>query len=279
VPSGPGVLLARTADTDTLFTSVTVREEDRKLLWKREQGMRETGTRETRTPDLDEYFDTLLQIRPLRVNNGYAIIDPGMKAKSVDVKIEFDPGATVKLNVTDPDGKPLAGVTMVGHGLYGERVPTFPTAEIAVGGLAPKGQPQQLYLLHKERKLCAGLQVKGDEKGPIAVKMQPCAAVTGRVVDHNGKPMRGARVAFQPCERRADNLLRVKLFRDANTVMTDTDGRFAFAGTFPDVEFYLSVWLPGINRAAAPSEHVVLKPGEVKDIEFRLPDPKKRGEE
>jgi hypothetical protein len=223
----------------------------------------------------DEHFDTIGLMWPVRWENGYAVISPDAKTRSVEVKIEFDPGATVKLAATDPDGRPLAGVTLVGHGPYGRRVPTFPGAVIAVRGLNPKGRPQQLYLLHRERKLCAELLVKGDEPGPV-VKLRPCATVSGRVTDHTGKPIPAALVVFQMRDYQADNMIRQKLFRDTSTTTTDADGRFTFERMFPDVEFDLIASLPGFRSGTAALQRVRLKPGEAKDVgELRSRDPKK----
>ena len=274
VPPGPAVLLASAADSDALFTSVTVREQDRKQLNKKVPGaIGGVGSGAPNT-DIEESFDTIYDTRPLRVKNGYAMIDADEKAKPVDVKIEFDPGLTTKLIVTDPDGKPLTSFTLVGHGWYGKRVPTFTTAEITIGGLHPKGQPQQLYLLHKERKLWAAIQVKGDENGPVAVKMQPCATVTGRVVDPDGKPVRGVIVEFSPTEHRENSLLRLKLFGSSHTVTTDAEGRFTFERMFSDVEFSLGAMRPGFSDEAG-LKSLTLKSGEVKDVEIQLPKPKK----
>ncbi len=281
VPRRPGVILARAdhSDITAVFTPTRVREEDRKFLRKQEKdpNVTETGPRDS---DDEEYFDTILLITPIRWENGYAIINPDAKAKSIDVKIGFDPGATAKLNVTDPDGKPVGGVTLVGPGVYGLRVPTFAKSEIAVGGIDPKGRPVQLYLLQKERKLCAEVKVQGDEKGPIAVQLQPCGSVTGRVVDHTGKPVPGAKVTFQMAEYQANDLIKQKLFRGAAEVLTDADGKFTIERMFPAMEFDLFVSLPGLRSSSAEPKRTTLKPGEAKDLgEFKFRDPKKSDDE
>ena len=277
IPRGPGLILARSdqSDSTAVFTPTLVKEGDRRYLLKKEKDSRgiKVGPQDR---DDEDYFDTFGMMWPLRWENGYAIINPDAKAKSVAVKIEFDPGSTVTLKVTDPDGKPLEGVTLVGHGLYGQRMPTFPTAAISVGGLNAKGKPVQLYLLHKGRKLCSEVKVKGDEKGPIVVKMRPCGTVTGRVVDHTGKPVRDAQVTFQMTEYKANDLLQQKLFRDSHTTTTDADGKFTFERMFPDVEFDVFVSLPGFRSVAAGSKRTTLKPGETKDVgAFEFRDPKK----
>ncbi len=281
VPTGPGVVLARCDqfDPSAIFTTARVREDDRKHLRKSEKdpNVTETGTKDR---DGEEFFDTIMLISPLRWENGYALISPDAKAKSVDVKIGFDPGATVTLAPTDPDGKPLGGVTVVGPGRYGLHPPTFAKPEVAVGGIDPKGRPVQFYLLHKERKLCAAITLKGNETGPVAVKMHACGNVSGKVVDHTGKPVKGASVMFQMTDSVADDLLRQKLYRGSTEVATDAEGQFTFPRMFPNVEFGLHVSLPGFRSGAAESKLVTLKPGEVKNAgEFKLRDPKKTDDE
>jgi hypothetical protein len=153
------VIFARANDSDcsTVHASARVREEDGKYLRKRDKnpGARTTGPQ---VRDEEVTFDTLGITWFVRWENDYRIIDPGAQDRSVEVKMAFDPGASVKRKIMHPDGKPLKGVTLAGHGVYGERTPTFTTAEFEVGGLDPKGQPQQLYLLHKGRKLSRDLR-------------------------------------------------------------------------------------------------------------------------
>lgn len=280
VPPGPGIVFAAADRSDgaPIFASIVVREADRKHLRKPEgEGVEDRKT-SGRSATTDEEFNTLGLLWPIRWENGYAIINPDAQTKSVEVKFEFDLGSTVTLNVIDPEGKPLSGVTVAGDGPLGRRTPTFSTPEIRITGLSPKGQPQRLALLHKGRKLCAELTVKGDEKAPLVVQMQPCAEVTGQVVDHLGKPVKDAEVFLQMVSYETNNLIPNKLLRDSRTVATDAEGKFKFERMFPGHEFDLIVSLPGF-RSAEGSKRTSLKPGETKDIgKFRFRDPKQMPE-
>jgi RNA polymerase sigma factor (sigma-70 family) len=281
IPPGPGVILAHadSRDLTTAFTPVRVRDEDRKYLRKPE-GKPDRAGNMTQPREGEEFFDATSYRVPIRGLNGYAIVAPDSKARSHDVTVEFDPGATVTLNAIDPEGKPLGGVTAVGPGSYTQRPTTFTTPEIAVGGIDPKGRPVQLYLLHSDRNLCAAVTLKGDEKGAVAVKMRPSGRVTGRVVDHAGKPVEGAQVRFFMTDAVADELIRTRLYRWSEEVCTDAEGKFSFPRMFPDVEFLLAVNLPGHRTWATEPARVNLKPGEAKDVgEFKCRDPKHRGDE
>ncbi len=279
LPAAPGVILARAdrQDPSALFTPLRVRDEDKKYLRKKnnDPNVIRVGPRDR---DDEEYFDTNVRMS-LRYENGYSVINPEPKTKTIDLKIEFDPGKSVTLNVTDPDGKPLGGVKLVGLGPFSPP-PTFANSEITVGGIDPMGKPVQLYLLHKKRHVCAELKVKGDETSPIAVRMQPCGTVTGRVVDSGGKPVTGAQVIFQMTDGVADRLLRQRMFQGASQTATDADGRFSFTNMFPDVEFDMFVSLPGFRRGASGKKQANVKAGEIKDVgEFKLLDPKNTSDE
>ncbi len=275
IPSVPGVILARADQTDptAVFTPAHVRDEDRKYLRPKvtDPTVRMTGPRDRED---EEYFNSFT-ISPIRWENGYAIVSPDAKAPSVAVKIGFDPGAKVTLNVTDPDGKPLAGVTLVGPGVYGRLPMTFAKPEITLGGIDLKGRPVQFYLFHRERLLCAELRLQGNETKPITVPMRPCATVTGRVLDHQGKPVPAARASFQMIDAVANDLLRQKLFHATSEFTTNAEGHFFIPGMFPDLEFNLFAGRPGFRTLESAGKKSKLKPGETKDLgAIQFLDPK-----
>jgi hypothetical protein len=213
----------------------------------------------------DDYFAVHGPRWPIRWANEYAIINPGEKESSVEVKLALDTGSAVKLIVSDPEGRPLKGVTLLSENLRGQILPTFATDEIVIGGLIPNNRLRQVFLLHRERGLCAELTVKGDEKKPIAVTLQPCATVTGKVEDEVGNPVKNADVRFQMKERGADSLLRQKLFRDSDKTTTDGDGKFTFLLMFPERELMLIATQLGLINSAAVVD-AKLKAGETKDV-------------
>ena len=53
--------------------------------------------------------------------------------------------------------------------------------------LDPK-QPRPLFFRHDEKKLAAVVMAKGDESGPLTVRLQPAGTVTGRLIDDDGQP-------------------------------------------------------------------------------------------
>src|SRR5947209_1887205 len=52
-------------------------------------------------------------------------------------------------------------------------------------------RPRRVILTHDGRKLAGSVYLKGDEVGPLTVRLQPSGTVTGRIVDEEGRPRGG----------------------------------------------------------------------------------------
>lgn len=275
VPPGLGVVLARSdtsREPDARYIPARAAEADRKHLRKPPapgSGIIEVGPK---SPKQEEMFETAGVVWPLHWENGYAIINPTLLGK-VNVSIQFDPGHSLSGKVVDPDGKALSGARMVGVGGQEYRPTELPGDTFTASALDPP-RPRTLYFVHKERKLVGSLTVRGDEKQPPVVKMQPWAELTGRLLDHDGKPVAKAQVWFQMSERDKDESIRSKLYRHGNTATTGSDGRFRLVGMFPGCEFEVVANKPGY-RSGIGFGSVTLKPGEGRDLgERRFADPK-----
>jgi hypothetical protein len=264
IPPAPGVVLARadtTSDPAARFTAARVAEADRKDLYKPPPDAIQLGPRSK-----DEYFNTHRLVHPVRWENGYALVHPAAADKAVRVTIRFDPGRTVRGKVVGPDGRPLAGARAVCVQATDERGPTtFRTDDFAVYALGA-GPPRTVYFLHEGKQLVGALTLRGGAAAPV-VKMQPAAAVTGRVLDAAGKPLAGAEISFQMSEAGPDELVRQKLhgWRVAHAT-TDADGRFRLGGLFPGLEFSVYATRPGHRSVAATFGPVTLKAGEARDL-------------
>src|SRR5205807_2657288 len=105
---------------------------------------------------------------------------------------------------------------------------TLPGADCTLYALDP-GRPRTVAIYHAERQLAAVLRVRGDEPGPLAVRLSPAGAVAGRVVDGDGQPVAGARVIpvyRDGAGRELDRYLR----RRRGLLQTDAEGRFRLDG-------------------------------------------------
>jgi hypothetical protein len=220
--------------------------------------------------------------------------------KEFAVKIPLTPDRPRALAVEFPDDKPrdlgVLGLKPVGVD-RGEFVHAG-TAR-AVCGLTA-GERRRLFLQTRDRQFGAALTVDGSATDPVAVKLQPTATITGRLLDKNGKPLK--EVAFKilyddgpgrpgvmiseglvhraptPIEEKRHLLLTGyradKMGRWTQAEKTDADGRFRVGGLIPSVAFDLhaqlvsepdakgSQYITGYAKVARPT----VKPGETHNL-------------
>src|SRR5262249_2211184 len=140
----------------------------------------------------------------------YRVFDAKVGDTPLRVDIEMDPGCQVEGVLVDPDSKPVTGALAYGltHSTqktanvsyrndptYRARVATRPLApaRFVTAGLTPDGA-RTITFLHPERKLIANIVARANQKGPLTVRLEPWAVVTGCVVDGTGKPVPGVAI-------------------------------------------------------------------------------------
>jgi hypothetical protein len=174
--------------------------------------------------------------------NACKVIDLKEGAAPTVCDLTVDPGKTRTLNLEDPDGKPLTGVTASGMGaVLDSATATLKTATCPVFAFDAE-QPRQLALLHKQRKLFALVTVRGDSKEPLTVRLAPTGVITGRFLDDTGKPLADAEIFFGYEENALEDVIGpLYWWDDSPRPRTDKDGRFRLEGVFPGIKFSLSV--------------------------------------
>jgi hypothetical protein len=155
-------------------------------------------------------------------------------------------------SVVGPDGKPLTGVKA--WNTLAQHLETLETDAFTVRGLDPR-RSRTLLFIHDEKDLAGGVVLRGNEKGPVTVKLQRHGEVTGRIVDANGKPVPKVRFA---CRVKGVRFSPSKLGAGG---ITDNDGRFRVKGLVPGLENELIVIGP-VPRVVP----VVVEPGKTKDL-------------
>jgi hypothetical protein len=159
-------------------------------------------------------------------------------AESVKCDLQLDPGGTIRVAVTGPDGKPAAGPLEVRGtapenyvGWHGKRVDA---AEFDAGGFAPD-EERTLFLIDSAHALGRAVTVKfADVKdGKLAVQLQPLAHVKGRVLDTGGKPL--TNLDLDPRAQAKSGGRSLKMFK------TDAQGRFE-TDLLAGVHYYITVW-------------------------------------
>jgi hypothetical protein len=210
----------------------------------------------------------------LELSEGYRILDTDKTDKLLTFDIELDPGRTVKGSLIGPDGKPVLGATACGlryhasnrhdieYSLKRERQ-TMESAEFAAIRLEAR-ESRTISFLHKERKLIGHAVVSGATKGPVTVRMESWGALTGRLVDEQGKPLANVRVDLHALSLPAPGLGSLQEFR------TDKEGRFRVTGLLPDLKHKLTLTAGAANKVAVaagdPLHGLSVKAGEVKDL-------------
>src|SRR5262249_41295423 len=146
-----------------------------------------------------------------------------------------------------------------------------------VGGLGAK-QLRTLIAVYPQKKLAAIYKLRGDEKGPVTLRLEPTGGLVGRVLGADGKPRgelagRGGGGPGPPVEQElAVELLfeypQWSKILNAETT-TDRDGRFRVAGLVPGLTYRVYVWdgEPGKGVfVSIPETTAVAETGKTKDV-------------
>jgi len=84
----------------------------------------------------------------------------------------LDRGRTATVRVFGPDGRLLTGAVVAGMTALEPTTFTLPGAECTLYALDP-AKPRTVVFSHAERKLAGSLSVRGDEAGPLTVRLGP----------------------------------------------------------------------------------------------------------
>jgi hypothetical protein len=191
-------------------------------------------------------------------------VNPAKDAESMTCNLTVDPGKTLTGTVLAPDGKPLAGARPFGllsyyNDGYWENE-ALKTANFTAYGLKP-GQPRKLMFVHEGLKLAGYCAVHGEEQGPITVKLEPWATVTGRLVTSDGLPRTDVDFyfgrGFKP-----DMALGIP---PKQSYRPDKDGHFRIEGLVPSLRYGMSASV-GYMGVGDVFRDLILKPGETKDL-------------
>jgi uncharacterized GH25 family protein len=183
-------------------------------------------------------------------------IEPDANADSVACDPQLDPGKPVKGTVLDPDGKPLAGVSIRGPFWTEIHMRDLPSATFTISAVNPD-KAEAYFFEHHKKHLAAAVLLKGDEPEGFTVKLKPTATVTGRVVTDDGEPVRNADIAGRLQE---GQLSMPQGWNGFFWSRTDADGRFKIEGLLGGVK------LGAQHRGGNLFSDLTLAPGEVRDL-------------
>jgi hypothetical protein len=191
-------------------------------------------------------------------------IDPQAGEESITCDVMLDPGRSLKGKVLGPDGKPLAGARVSGlkDMGYWENDP-LPGAGFTVESLTPN-KSRLLQFMHKGKKLSGSLALRGDEKGPLQVRLQRWGTLTGRLVTPEGEPLTGVRVDCRTAVKRDGSIT----YEYSQQVPPAKDGRFRIEGLTSGLEYELSVakGVYTLEIAGEKWKKLTIESGATKDL-------------
>jgi RNA polymerase sigma factor (sigma-70 family) len=186
-------------------------------------------------------------------------INPAPGAKAVTCDFTLEPGRPLRVRVEGPDGKPLEGVSVCGQGARDMWSAAQP-AEFPVYGME-EGQGRTLLFRHPRKGLAGLREIKGDDHGPVVVRLQPAASVRGRLLKDDGRPWPHVEVpAYLVLKQRPGWAID----HAPQKVRTDAEGRFRIDGLIPDVKYYAMVTQGRYPRGVFAD--LALTSGQTKDL-------------
>jgi RNA polymerase sigma factor (sigma-70 family) len=239
---GPGVVCVAASPRDS-YTAAAVDEKELTAFFR--DGINRGAGQYLRTA-LGDGKPAML---PVSKYSAFSPINPDERAESAALDFALQPARTLRGMVVGPDGRPLTGAEVAGLTARPDDE-RLGGASFTVTGLNPRGT-RHLAFRQAATGLGKALTVRGDETGPLTVRLEPCGSVVGRLVDKDGRPVPGVTVCLG-----AGNGFGV-------TAETDRDGRFR-AAVLPGQK--CSLWLSNARRLLKAVGQVEAASGRSKDL-------------
>jgi hypothetical protein len=198
----------------------------------------------------------------------------------VTLDLQADPGRSVAIEVVGPDGSPVGDTKVKGLAeLYQSGAVPQPSSSFEVYALDPSS-PRRVIVMHEGRKLIGSVLLKGDEAGPVTIKLQPWGSVAGRIIDDDGRPRKGMFIGSPGgSENKHPETHDILPGSDWNNgVRVGDDGRFFIEGLVPGLK-YSANSRSGFNVPGDLFVDLTVAPGEAKDLgDLKVQPPKKTEE-
>jgi RNA polymerase sigma factor (sigma-70 family) len=187
--------------------------------------------------------------------NYHALVEIAPKPgdESITCDVQLVAGRSLRGTVFDPDGKPLDEVRVAGlrdMGYWSKSGAQFTVESLQ------SNKPRLLQFVHDSRKLSGFLSLKGDEKGPLSLRLQPWGILIGRLITDQGEPLAGANVGC-----------------GALGAKTGKDGRFRIEGLAAGLKYDLFISKDFYVREVVGGrpKGLTIKAGDTRDLgELRI---------
>jgi hypothetical protein len=186
--------------------------------------------------------------------NAMVLLEPGEQDEGLVRDVALEHPQERKGRVLGPDGRPLPGATVMGLASCDFTAETLKADEFVVRDINPKAN-RLLVFYHKQKNLGFYLKdLRGEQAGPVTVRLELCGSASGRVVDQDGLPVAGLRLQV-PGRGNAT-------LGEDRWVTTDKEGRFRAERLVPGLVYW--VWEPSsMPRVFA---RVTVESGKHKDM-------------
>ncbi|HEX7448716.1 MAG TPA: M56 family metallopeptidase [Pirellulales bacterium] len=193
----------------------------------------------------------------LGMYNQALLINPDENEDSLTRDVQLELGRTLNVTIETADGKPPADLTVRGRTNLRFVSEKIEAPEFQVTGLHPKIE-RELTIEAREQKLGAYRVIHGDEEGPITLRLQPCGAVSGRLLDEDGEPLANTALGVG----------QVRVMPPEFSATTDKDGKFRLDGLVPGMPYGITLRRQGQMGQGMRqlATDVVVAPGKTQDL-------------
>lgn len=194
--------------------------------------------------------------------------------ESISVELALDRGASREIRVVDSTGRPQTGFRiLIRHSpIDPGRILSATADRFTITRLDPKF-PSAIVIVAKDESHAGVFSIRGDEPEPIELRLEPVAAIVGRIVDQHGKPAGKLWVEAHPRIPGFDREFDDKGDALKRLVVLDATGRFNFRGVPVGLEWRLNV-RRGFSDTGKDIDLEPTTPGkplELGDIKFATP--------
>jgi protocatechuate 3,4-dioxygenase beta subunit len=179
-----------------------------------------------------------------------------------------------EMRIQDAEGRPLAGAWAVTddperHISFAPHGGREESSTCSVYGEA-SDKPLRILFGQADKKLTGEVTLTGGEKQPVVVKLGPAAAIKGRLVDADGKPLADMVIELRYRDTAAEGVHHaIHSYESRGPILTDAAGNFAYEHVIPGMKFELS-YRPSKRRSGQEAKGVgsavEVKPGECRDL-------------
>ncbi len=206
---------------------------------------------------------------PLATYHAYRVIGPPAGAREMAVDITLSRGQARLVRFVDPGGDPVRGPTVLGLLSQPNAAVTLAGSEGEATALDPD-RDRPLSAVSADGRHFAQATLRGDATSPATIRMEPTGALSGRLVDPQGRPLAHHTIVLAYDDPVPEALQRPL----AQSPPTDADGRFRIAGLIPGFRASATFIGPPASDSSrratvyrpAPLSDVVARPGAVLDL-------------